>query len=236
MRTIADVTPLCDQVVVRCLGTADKQGSIWIPLSAQEARQIHRSGGDYIHRGEVVACGPGDKAVLLACSRCFARTMRHPKRVIADENVFTLGKCMECGGELAQMFHTPTGLPVESRRPMLTKPGDIVLYENRAQAQLHPTRFPSLDLEDDTLVILLEEQHILAILDSAWGYFSEQHGERVIFSDEHPTQEEQYEWMQSRPDLIREADPPGIEEVRLARTLPMGMLFSGNKRCSPEVR
>lgn len=166
MSTLNDLHLLGDQILVRCLGTADKQGSVYIPESAQEARKVHQSGGDYIHRGEVVKCGPGDKTVLLICASCRVRTLRSPKRIVKDADVFSLGKCYECGGELRQMINHH-GMPVESRHPMQTRPGYIILYERRRDAMVDHKRFPSLDDADESLVILLEEQHVLAILETA---------------------------------------------------------------------
>ena len=45
--------------------------------------------------------------------------------------------------------------------------GDIVLYENRRDAELRPTRFEFEGLEDQTFVVVLAEQHILAILEES---------------------------------------------------------------------
>lgn len=147
---------------MRCLGTADKQGSIWIPLSAQEARKIHQSGGDYIHRGEVLKCGPGDKGLLFICQQCGIQTERFPRRKVDGTDVFTIGSCHACGGKLDKFLYDIDS-PWVVRSPMPVKVGDVILYENRAQAQLHPTRFPSI--EDEGLVILLAEQHVLAVLE-----------------------------------------------------------------------
>lgn len=163
---ISNLRLLGDQCIVRCLGTADKQGSIWVPLSAQEARKIHQSGGDYVHRGEVLACGPGDKTAMLRCVPCGLITWRTPRRKVVDQDIFTLGKCHECGGELEQAMGS-SGRIHEGRADMPVKPGDIVLYENRRDAKLHPGRFPSLDLESDELVVLLCEQHVLGVIEEA---------------------------------------------------------------------
>ena len=57
---------------------------------------------------------------------------------------------------------------------MPVKVGDIVLYERRREAILQPQRFPSLDLEDENLIILLAEQHILAVLEPAAAVLTEE--------------------------------------------------------------
>ena len=164
---------LGDQCLVKCLGTADKQGRVHIPESAQSARQIHQSGGDFIHRGEVVKCGPGDKMLTLVCEECFVYTDRLPTqswRLNLDKSRVEriLGKCYECGGDLAQATF-PEGQEDFARAEMPVKPGDIVLYENRRDAELRPTRFgPEFpELADDVYVVLLAEQHLLAVLEPA---------------------------------------------------------------------
>lgn len=166
MSSLSSLRLLGDQVIVKCLGTADKIGSIWVPLSAQEARKIHQSGADYLHRGEIVAVGPGDKTAALVCSACYANTQHIPRRKVADKDIFTLGKCRECGGELVQIIDR-RGRILHGRAAMPVSVGDIVLYERRRDAALQPKRFPSLDLDGDDLVVLLAEQHILAILETA---------------------------------------------------------------------
>lgn len=162
MVSIDKLRLLGDQVLVRRLATMDREGMIWIPETAQQARKIHQGGGDYLFKGEVLKCGPGDKGALLTCDNCRVQTERFPRRAVPDSNVFVFGKCHECGGALTQFFYDQ-GSPWVVRAPMPVKVGDIILYENRAQAQLHPTRFPSID--DEGLVILLCEQHVLAVLE-----------------------------------------------------------------------
>lgn len=169
MRTFDDLRLLGDQVLVRCLGTADKQGSIHIPESAQEGRKIHQSGGDYLHRGEVVKVGPGDKTTMLFCDDCRKTVYRTPRRVAPDSDLFTFGKCHDCGGSFRQpkfcFFDYGVMEPRYGRAEMLVSVGDIVLYENRRDAKLQPRRFPSLGLDEDTYVILLAEQHVLAVIE-----------------------------------------------------------------------
>jgi co-chaperonin GroES (HSP10) len=163
---ISDIRLLGDQVLVKCLGTANMQGRIHIPMSAQQARQIHQSGGDYVHRGEVLAVGPGDRMDWFWCRASEEVTPRlvdsifkivggDTKQVVASNP-----KCHTCGGKLTRRNLAP------SRSPMPVKVGDVVLYERRRDAVLQIQRFPSLDLEDDMLVILLAEQHVLAVLES----------------------------------------------------------------------
>lgn len=158
MRTFDDLRLLGDQVLVRCLGTADMQGRIHIPQTAQDFRKIHRSGGDYLHRGEVVKVGPGDKLVGYECGTCW-----HHRTLLTTAKNFT---CDRCGGTL-QRQNTDPGECDEcpTRAEMPVSVGDIVLYENRRDAKLQPRRFPSLGLDEDSYVILLAEQHVLAVLD-----------------------------------------------------------------------
>lgn len=160
MRTFDELRLLGDQVLVRCLGTADMQGSIHIPASAQEGRKIHQSGGDYLHRGEVVMVGPGDRLISLNCIACKACQYRL--------ETAKYWKCDRCGGDLQgvrsqseEVFHKAD----VSRAEMPVSVGDIVLYENRRDAKLQPRRFPSLGLDEDTYVILLAEQHVLAVIE-----------------------------------------------------------------------
>ncbi len=157
MTTLSDIRLLGDQVLVRCLGTADMQGSIHIPASAQEGRKIHQSGGDYLHRGEVVSVGPGDKLVAYECDFCW----RH-QVLLTTAKTFV---CRRCGNDL-QRQHLDPGECEEcpTRADMPVSVGDIVLYENRRDAKLQPRRFPSLGLDEDAYVILLAEQHVLAVL------------------------------------------------------------------------
>lgn len=174
MRNLNDIRLLGDQALVKCLGTADKQGSIHIPASAQEARKIHQSGGDYVHRGVVLKTGPGDKTLLCFCLVCGTRTERIPRRRMSqydDRHQLTVGKCRNCGGELQHwcrlsMQHIKSGGEYD-RAEMPVSVGDIVLYENRRDAELRPTRFDFEGLEDDVFVVLLVEQHVLAVLDEA---------------------------------------------------------------------
>lgn len=174
MRKLDSVRLLGDQVLVRCLGTADKQGRIFIPQTAQEGRKIHQSGGDYLHRGEVLKVGPGDKTLFGVCIECFETTERIPRRRMSqydDRHQLTVGKCHKCGGELSEVERlSANGFEpgmVTGRAPMPVAVGDIVLYENRRDAELRPTRFEFEGLEDQTFVVLLAEQHILAVLDEA---------------------------------------------------------------------
>lgn len=169
MRTFDDLRLLGDQVLVRCLGTADMQGRIHIPQTAQDFRKIHRSGGDYLHRGEVVLVGPGDKMVLVTCRQCGfegakLETAKNWKcgNVRNDQSI--------CGFDLDRRswlnkFLMAIDTPECSRAEMPVSVGDIVLYENRRDAKLQPRRFPSLGLDEDSYVILLAEQHVLAVLD-----------------------------------------------------------------------
>lgn len=172
MRSIGDIRLLGDQCLVRCLGTADRSGLIWIPLSAQEARRIHQSGGDYLHRGEVLACGPGDKMLEGWCVNVDCEFRTEPvNRLVTAKN----WRCSSCGDELEVWRDTRNRKPPFdtvypgsiNRAEMPVKPGDIVLYENRRDAEVHPRRFPSLDLtNEDELVILLAEQHVLAVFET----------------------------------------------------------------------
>lgn len=179
MRTsISNLRLLGDQVIVKCLGTADRQGSIWIPLSAQEFRKIHQSGGDYLHRGEVLATGPGDKLVCFVCRDrdCRTATYRLADRLWKTSDKVTQvaanPKCRRCQGDTTR--HQREGYPEKKRAEMPVKVGDIVLYERRREAILQPQRFPSLDLEDENLIILLAEQHILAVLEPAAAVLTEE--------------------------------------------------------------
>ena len=172
MKTIEDVRLLGDQVLVRCLGTADMQSGIHIPASAQEARKIHQSGGDYLHRGEVLAVGPGDKTILTLCRRCGTASQRLDSAKNWNCTETVLGEDKPCGFPLDRKGELDRFLSKEestdfSRAAINITVGDIVLYENRRDAALQPKRFPSLDLEDDTLVVLREEQHVLAVLEAA---------------------------------------------------------------------
>ena len=173
---ISDVRLLGDQCIVRCLGTADKQGSIHIPETAQDGRKIHRSGGDYIHRGEVLATGPGDKLVRFFCGDCRAITHRLADRIWKTADAVTdvarTPKCSNCGSKTGTLRDVDLPrrqsgeIPAATKRaPMPVKPGDIILYERRRDAVLQIQRFPSLELENDELVILLAEMHILAVLE-----------------------------------------------------------------------
>ncbi len=136
-------------------------------MSAQEARRIHQSGGDYLHRGEVIACGPGDKYLVMRCAECRHISPRIPRRAQPDADAMRIGVCHDCGGKLEHVNAEMSDKPLTGRCEMPVKVGDIVLYENRRDAALHPTRFPSLDLEDDALVVLLAEQHVLGVIEES---------------------------------------------------------------------
>lgn len=173
MRTFDDLRLLGDQVLVRCLGTADKQGSIHIPASAQEGRKIHQSGGDYLHRGEVVLVGPGDKMIWFSCNDCQAR-----QQVIADKLfpydherqsatvVSGKVKCAACGSRSVDIWDRGDSTAIPTRAEMHVSVGDTILYESRRDAKLQARRFPSLGgLDEDQYVILHEEQHVLAVIE-----------------------------------------------------------------------
>lgn len=164
MNHIDQLRLLGDQVLVKCLGTASMQGQIHIPETAKEARKIHQSGGDYVHRGQVVKVGPGNKTTLLICSTCSVKTFRTQRRIVVDANVFSLGKCNECGGNLNQMIDG-AGCTIHRRTPMPVAVGDIVLYENRRDAELRETRFELDGLAGESFVVLLGDQHVFAVLD-----------------------------------------------------------------------
>lgn len=137
------------------------QGLIHIPISAQEFRKIHQSGGDYLHRGEVLATGPGDRMVRLHCDRCCLIGEENDKCFSVRLSTAKNFRCGRCSGTTTLLRDGPLNAE------MPVNVGDIVLYENRRDAKLHPGRFPSLGLEDDTLVILLAEQHVMAVLEES---------------------------------------------------------------------
>lgn len=170
---VENIRLLGDQVLVRCLGTANMQGTIHIPMSAQEARKIHQDGEDYLHRGEVLAVGPGDRLVYFWCDNCGTQEQRLVDRLwkTADSvtQVSKVPKCRFCGfgtHTLHDFNHTERTAALTSRAPLGCKVGDVILYERRRDAMLKSTRFPSLGLEDEMLLILHDEQHVLAVLES----------------------------------------------------------------------
>lgn len=155
MRTFDDLRLLGDQILVRNLGTSNRQGSIIIPETAVDGRKIHRSGGDYIHKGEVVKVGPGDKLVSFNCKPC----RKHFLKLQTAKSF----NCPDCGGALERTDYECAFC--DERAEMPVSVGDVVLYENRRDAKLQPRRFPSLGLDEDAYVVLLCEQHVLAVIE-----------------------------------------------------------------------
>lgn len=52
-----------------------------------------------------------------------------------------------------------------SRIPLNVQVGDRILYENRRQAESGQQAFPSLDFKGDHYCFILEEQHVLAVIE-----------------------------------------------------------------------
>jgi len=148
---IEHVRPLGDFVLVRPLklDAETYSGALVLPESAR----IPERG---LRRGVVVACGPGDKAMGLRCNDCMADYTSTLKQ-IGESQIFAASSCPRCGSTTRHWIVNQYLEIVETRRPMHVKPGDTVVYPRV------PANGARIGNED--LVLLHEQQHILAVIE-----------------------------------------------------------------------
>ena len=157
---------ISDRVLLKDLGDLEKEGSIIIPEAYRE-RGLNQFGT--YRKGVVISTGPGDrwlevgieefdngaprvrrKAITKPCEKCENGIMKH---VVVDGLVFDvvspLEKCPWCEGS--------------TRRPICVppqcKPGDIVLFDRRREAEiyLNRERYTIINAEQSVLAVLEEE-------------------------------------------------------------------------------
>lgn len=154
------IRPLYDRVVVEDVPEDDsRRGSLWIPETCRDQTMIRR--------GRVVACGLGDKYTEHGIDKRTRQVSREPIQ------------CKQCGGSgvsikvqsgrpaLVELYPCipckGTGL---ARFPMTVKPGDLVLYNRRRDAELYVngTRY-SLIHEEQSVYAILKGDDIIPIQD-----------------------------------------------------------------------
>lgn len=160
-----DIRPIYDRVVIRDLGESDaeKCGSIWIPeVSRDKAR---------LRIGLVVAVGPGDawtehgldaqgeprrRGVTIPCYACNGTGLRNGH---TNWDSLKDAECPACHGtgRKDQWFNPRSYRMEKARLPMMTKPGDRVLYDVRKDERFY--------VDGQTLYLVHEEQACIAILE-----------------------------------------------------------------------
>jgi co-chaperonin GroES (HSP10) len=160
---LSSIKPLGDFVLVRVIPETDMHaGLIFIPISARDQSKYQAP-----RIGEVIACGPGDKTLVLICPDCLPDEIWNGSfddfetHRSADSGM----RCHRCGCYSLdnvleyQEDHVLRDLPPKTGRfPMHVKPGDRVVFW-RAPAN-------SVVINDEIYHFLHEEQHILAVLES----------------------------------------------------------------------
>lgn len=149
---LSQIKPLGDLVLVRRIVEQERSNIIIAP-------GWRNKGVDGVKTGEVIAVGPGDKGIWLYCLECHEGLLGFPvMQGRADGSVYwkLRSRCPTCGGprEVGYVGSTlRTG-----RADMHVKPGDVVLY-HRAPAN-------NFVLNGQDYVMLREEQHVLAVIES----------------------------------------------------------------------
>jgi co-chaperonin GroES (HSP10) len=144
----ADWHPIYDRVVIKALPEDVAEGSILIPDQARDRSKLRR--------GLVVAVGPGDpyiqygtpnndgtsKLKAVKCSLC------HRAKRLFSTGIPKAGvdNCFACKG---------TGL---GTLPMTVKPGDVVLFDRRREAEFN--------VDGETYCLVNESQSVFCILEA----------------------------------------------------------------------
>jgi co-chaperonin GroES (HSP10) len=155
----ADIKPLGDFVLVKKISDVDGmyKGVIHLPPHKQTAEV------DWVPQiGVVVACGPGDRAIVYVCdhggiARKVATWRDNPpcyRTVLIDA---VRPKCERCRADMEVLVYADSGKMAEQRFPMHVSVGDEVIYQ----------RWPDNDINinGDEYTFLHEEQAILAVLE-----------------------------------------------------------------------
>lgn len=155
--------PLSDQVLVRPLPAQDRVSSaslIVIPGNHDRGRLDNKL-------GVVLAIGPGDP-VTLKCEKCGGTGNEATQREDIPQPTEIYFLCMGCDG---------TGYLPPSRTPLTVSVGDTVLYAPRGWAEI--------EIGGETLAVLHDCQHVLAVVDT----------DAVLFTEDSTTKKKGPDWV-----------------------------------------
>jgi hypothetical protein len=154
---------ISDRVLLKDLGDLEKEGSIIIPEAYRE-RGLNQFGT--YRKGVVISTGPGDRFLEVGIEECGNEAPRVRRKAITvpcqcqdgSRKWFDIinyivveipdgGVCPACGGS----GRVPVCVPPQC------KPGDIVLFDRRREAEIY--------LNGERYCILNSEQSVIAVLE-----------------------------------------------------------------------